>query len=133
MADQNRIRLDPLDPVRITGATLDDFADDIGFLIHGRQSGQHVLDRFFRDHGHQPDAVVEDPQHLPLFDVTGLLQVVEYGGDLPTVAFKYNAASLWNNSQCVVDDPPARDMGQAANGQSPDQILNRFRIDTGGP
>lgn len=49
---QNRIRLYPLNSVLVTVTALDNLANDIGALIHCRQSGQHILNGFFRDHSH---------------------------------------------------------------------------------
>ena len=89
----------------------DDFADDPGFLVPFGEKGDGPVGVSGRDGQGHTDAHIQGPEHLPLVDVAGPLDLPEYGRDGPGSFFDPDTVSLGDDPGDVVVEAAPGDMG----------------------
>src|SRR6266702_1442070 len=114
-----------------TRLALGDFTDDECLLVQPRQPDEDLIRLFFRDGQDHPDAAVEGPEHLGIFDIAPFLQQVEQRGDSPAVPTNDGFAAVRQHPGNVLQKAAAGNVGNAVDPEIAEEVEYALYVDAG--
>ncbi len=101
--------------------------------MHPPKEWHHVLGVSLRHNRNKSDTAIERTQHLFFRDIAGLLKEGKNGRYLPAIFDDSCRAGLGKDTREVLHNPPARNMSKPVDREIPEETLDYWRVNLGGP